>query len=227
MRVILVMVTAWVSAMATWSSVAQGTLYQREPGCSLTPTAGSRASLSGTFEWAAPVSVFDPNIGSYVFHFDATALNFQAGSVTLRLNVSPLNDCDTILLPGPTGSAFSFCEVVDEFDGGGALVDAGLYLVGQGPGTVNHLVFSGLGLYRNYNSPGSELVGEMDFSAVPVPEPSVSLLIVVAMGCLFLRLRARLVGRMPAAGSNGFRLILVLALLGGYCIGQTPATPGL
>jgi len=190
-RIILVIATTLVAAMARLSSVAQGTLYQLEAGSSFTPTGGAPSSLSGTFEWAAPVSVFDPNTGTYLFHFDATALNFQAGGFTFRLNVSALNDCDTVLLPGPMGAYFNFCEVVDEFDGAGALIDAGLHLVGQGSGTSNHLVFPSLGLYRNYNSPSSELVGEMDFSAVSVPEPSVFLLIVAATGCLCLRHRLR------------------------------------
>jgi hypothetical protein len=190
-KIILVMATILVATLATISSMAQGTLYQLEPGSSFTPTGGPPSSLSGTFQWAAPVSVFDPNTGLDLWHFDATALNFQAGGFTFRLNVSPLNDCDTVLHPGPTEPSFSFCEVVDEFDGTGALLDAGLHLVGQGSGTSDHLVFTSLGLYRNYNSPGSELVGEMAFSAVSVPEPSASLFIVAAMAGLSLRRRLR------------------------------------
>jgi hypothetical protein len=41
-----------------------------------------------------------------------------------------------------------------------------------------------------------------------------------------LQIGPRRGGIMPTAGSNCFHLILVLALLDGYCIGQSPATAG-
>jgi len=132
--------------------------------------------------------VYDPWTGLDLVRHDATALNFQAGGFTFRLNVSPLNDCDTIKVPnGLYGPRLDFCEVVDEFDGTGALLEAGLHLVGQSSRTKDPMVFPSLGLYRNPN----ELVGEMYISAVSVPEPSASRLILGAMAGLFLRRRLR------------------------------------
>src|SRR5712692_1932953 len=122
-KIVTLVAATLVALSASLSSLAQGTLYQLEPGSLFTAVGGQPVSLSGTFEWAAPVAVFDPNSGTEIATFDATALNFQAGGLTFRLNVSPLNDCSSQLWPGPQAPVFNFCEVVDAFDGTGALLD--------------------------------------------------------------------------------------------------------
>ena len=68
-------------------------------------------------------------------------------------------------------------SMVDAFDTNGALLETGLYMVGGGAAgseAMTRLVFPDIGVYRNYGSPNSELLGTMAFSAVPVPEPHAS-----------------------------------------------------
>ena len=197
----VMLATTLVALSATFSSPAQGTMYQLEPGGLYTPVGGAATSLTGTFVWAAPVAVFDPNSGGLISQFDATALSFQAGVLAFRLNASALNDCASSLVPGPTGPVYGFCEVVDAFDGSGALLETGLHIVGgaaQGSDAMTRLSFPNLGVYRNYNSPNPELLGSMAFSAVVIPEPDACLLITLGLAALHFRRRferaARFIG---------------------------------
>jgi len=157
------------------SPSAAPTLYQLEADGLFTPASGGATSLSGTFTWADPTTVFDPNAGIFVPFWDATELYFQAGQITFRLDISPLNDCGTRQVPSGLGAPqWDFCERVNAFDSAGTLIEPGLYLRGggpRGPEGLTRIVFPAVDLYRNYRTENQESLGQMAFSAVAVPEP--------------------------------------------------------
>jgi hypothetical protein len=99
--------------------------YVLAPGSQFTPVGGASVSLSGSFTWADPVPFYDLDADMWILYFDATALNFQGAGISFRLNVSPANHCMSSLAPGVEGPHFKFFEMVDAFDGAGALVDPG------------------------------------------------------------------------------------------------------
>jgi hypothetical protein len=166
--------------------------YVLAPGSEFTPVGGASVSLSGSFTWADPVPFYDPDYGMVILYFDATALDFQGAGISFRLNVSPANDCTSSFVPGEDGPRFMFFEMVDAFDGTGALVDPGLCVHGtEEPKSGGApLVFPSLGVYRNGDAPDPELVGQIALSASAVPEPGPGLLIVGGLAFLYFSRRS-------------------------------------
>lgn len=166
-------------------TLAQSTLYKLETG-SFTPANGPPALLLGTFEWGPERVVYSPNIGEDIIERDMIGLHFSTDDNTsFRLNTAPGNLCSARLTPnGLSGFIWSFCAVVDAYGSNGVLTEPAVRIVTEtigGTSDANRIVYPSLYLYRNYNSATEEIIGRMEFSAIPVPESSSAALVTIGI----------------------------------------------